>query len=119
MKKTISLLLILCLTLALLAGCSGKTAAPAEEQAGTTEAQTSQEASAQEEPAQTEPAAKKTMVIGDTRSTRKIGKKLLTPTAPTTAGPAFATVLAKRWFTIQTAWNSSRGWQSHGKMTAI
>ena len=66
MKKTISLLLILCLTLALLAGCSGKTAAPADEQAGTTEAQTSQEASAQEEQAQTEPAAKKTMVIGDT-----------------------------------------------------
>ena len=53
MKKTISLLLILCLTLALLAGCSGKTAAPADEQAGTTEAQT-------------ESAAKKTMVIGDT-----------------------------------------------------
>ena len=66
MKKTISLLLILCLTLALLAGCSGKTAAPADEQAGTTEAQTSQEAAAQEELAQTEPAAKKTMVIGDT-----------------------------------------------------
>ena len=66
MKKTISLLLILCLTLALLAGCSGKTAAPADEQAGTTEAQTSQEAAAQEESAQTEPAAKKTMVIGDT-----------------------------------------------------
>ena len=66
MKKTISLLLILCLTLALLAGCSGKTAAPADEQAGTTEAQTSQEASAQEDQAQTEPAAKKTMVIGDT-----------------------------------------------------
>ena len=50
----------------LLAECSGKTAAPADEQAGTTEAQTSQEAAAQEESAQTEPAAKKTMVIGDT-----------------------------------------------------
>lgn len=119
MKKTISLLLILCLTLALLAGCSGKTAAPADEQAGTTEAQTSQEASAQEEPAQTEPAAKKTMVIGDTTFNSENWEETVDPTAPTTAGPAFATVLAKRWFTIQTAWNSNRGWQSHGKMTAV
>ena len=57
MKKTISLLLILCLTLALLAGCSGKNAAPADKQVGSAETQTSQEASAQEEAMQAEPAA--------------------------------------------------------------
>ena len=52
------------------------------------------------------------------RSTRKTGKRPLTPHLPSTAGPASAMASAKRWYTIPTAWSLSRGWQNHGKTTA-
>ena len=66
MKKFVSLLLIVCLAITLLAGCSGNANPPAAEQPTAQEASDSQTDAAQAEAAEGAPAAKKTMVIGDT-----------------------------------------------------
>ena len=66
MRKFVSLLLIACLAITLLAGCSGNANPPAAEQPTAQETGASQPDAAQTEAAEGAPAAKKTMVIGDT-----------------------------------------------------
>ena len=66
MRKFVSLLLIACLAITLLAGCSGNANPPAAEQPTAQETSASQPDAAQTEAAEGAPAAKKTMVIGDT-----------------------------------------------------
>ena len=66
MKKVVSLLLIVCLAITLLAGCSGNANPPAAEQPTAQETGASQTDAAQNDAAESAPAAKKTMVIGDT-----------------------------------------------------
>ncbi len=63
MKKAVSLLLIVCLAITLLAGCSGNASQPSSEPPAAQETATPQTDASQGE---SEPAAKKTMVIGDT-----------------------------------------------------
>ena len=66
MKKAVSLLLIVCLAITLLTGCSGNANPPAAEQPTAQETGASQTDAAQNDAAESAPAAKKTMVIGDT-----------------------------------------------------
>ena len=63
MKKAVSLLLIVCLAITLLAGCSGNASQPSSEPPAAQETAAPQTDASQGE---SEPAAKKTMVIGDT-----------------------------------------------------
>lgn len=63
MKKAVSLLLIVCLAITLMTGCSGNASQPSSEPPAAQETAAPQTDASQGE---SEPAAKKTMVIGDT-----------------------------------------------------
>ena len=66
MKKFVSLLLVACLTITLLAGCSDNSNSSAAEQPTAQDTGASQTDAAQNDAAESAPTAKKIMVIGDT-----------------------------------------------------
>ena len=117
MKKAVSLLLIVCLAITLLAGCSGNASQPSSEPPAAQETAAPQTDASQGE---SEPAAKKTMVIGDTTFNSENWEETVEPPPiPTTAGPASAMASARRWYITLTAWSLSRGWQNPGKTTEL
>mgnify|MGYP000366944800 CR=1 FL=1 len=82
MKKAVSLLLIVCLAITLLTGCSGNANPPAAEQPTAQETSASQPDAAQTEAAEGAPAAKKTMVIGDTTFNSENWEETVDPHRP-------------------------------------
>lgn len=115
MKKAVSLLLIVCLAITLLAGCSGNASQPSSEPPAAQETAAPQTDASQGE---SEPAAKKTMVIGDTTFNSENWEETVDPHRTYNGWACIRYGIGERWYTIPTAWSLSRGWQNHGKTTA-